>query len=115
MRTLAVFSPILLGLVAMLVVVPAVLASKLHGLAPPGMSRFRCFGLVVNGGVGMQSPVDWRNPLNPYAGGPPLQEGETKEFRERMIAYRLILLGTAFLTMLPMWGLFMILNAHLKG
>jgi hypothetical protein len=102
--------PLALLVVAMLVVIPAILASKLHKRAPPGMSRFRCFCMVVNSGVVMQSPINWRDPLNPYAGGPPLEEGETKEFRERLITYRLILFGMAFLLTPLMWGLFMILN-----
>jgi hypothetical protein len=42
-------------------------------------------------------------------------EGETKEFRERLITYRLILLGMAFLLMPFMAGSILILSRILHG
>jgi hypothetical protein len=102
-------------LVAAIMVIQATLASKLRRLAPQGMSRFQCFRMIS--APVMRSPVSvsWRDPLNPYASGQPLMEGETKEFRERLITYRLILLGMAFLLMPFMAGSILILSRILHG
>ena len=96
------FLPILLALVATLVVVPASLAAKLHRLAPQGMSRGECWGLIVNGGVIGPSVIA------------PLGKGETKAFRQQAMSYRLTYFGSLVLLWMPAWGLFFILNRVLK-
>ena len=71
-----------LGLfLAPMIVIHAILSSKLHKLAPQGMSRFWCAQRI-----GARPPA-------------PAMEGETEEFRERLIAYRRILFAMAFLLM----------------
>jgi hypothetical protein len=101
--------------VAAMIAIQATLASKLHRLAPPGMSRYHCFRMIS--APVMRSPVSVsrRDPLNPYASGEPLAEGETKEFRERLITYRLILFGMAFLLMPLMAGSMTFLSRILHG
>jgi hypothetical protein len=88
-------------LVAAMIVIQAVLASKLHRPAPPGMSRFRCFRML--GGRVLSYPYR-----------APLACGETKEFRERLITYRAIILGMGFLLMPLMAGLLLILTHRLN-
>jgi hypothetical protein len=93
--------PFGLYVVAVFVVIPAILASKLHRLAPPGMSRFQCFGLVNVRGIGP----------TPMA---PLGEGESREFRERLMTYRWIRFGMGFLLLPLMAGPLLILSRNLN-
>jgi hypothetical protein len=67
--------------IASMIVIHATLAWKLHRLAPQGMSRFWCAQRI-----GARPPA-------------PALEGETEEFRERLIAYRQILWAMAILLM----------------
>jgi hypothetical protein len=66
---------------APMIVIHAILTWKLHRLAPQGVSRFWCAQRI-----GARPPT-------------PAMEGETEEFRERLIAYRRILYAMAFLLM----------------
>jgi hypothetical protein len=79
-----------------MIVIHATLAPKLHGLAPQGVSRFRC-ALPIG-----SSPLQ------------PAMEG-TQEFRERQITYRLILFGMAFLLVPLMGSALIILSRILHG
>jgi hypothetical protein len=90
-----------LYVLAVFVVIPAILASRLHRLAPPGMSHFRCFGLVNVRGIGP----------TPMA---PLGEGESEEFRARLMTYRWIRLGIGFLLLPLMAGSLLILSRNLN-
>jgi hypothetical protein len=77
--------------VAAMIVIYATLASKLHRLAPQGVSRFRCALLIG------------ASPLQPTMEG-------TKEFRERQMTYRLILFGMGFLLMPLVGGSMLVLS-----
>ena len=108
------FLPVVLAPITVFIVIPAILASKLCTLAPPGMSHGRCFRLIMQRGIGATPPL-WRSgPITPYDGSSPLQEG-TEEFRQRLITYKMIVIGMGFLLFPIMWGLFMILNHKLNN
>ena len=100
--------------VAAMVVTQAILASKLHRLSAQRISRFRCFRMLSPPVMRYPVSASRRDPFNPYAYEAPLAWGETKEFRERLITYRAIILGIGFLLMPLMVGLLMYLTRNLN-
>jgi hypothetical protein len=101
--------------VAAMIAIQARLASKLHRLAPQGMSRFQCFHMISAPIMRSPASVSWRDPFNPYASQQPRVAEATKEFRERAITYRLILFAMAFLLMPLMGGALIILSRIAHG
>jgi hypothetical protein len=75
----------------------ALLAARLQRHSSQGVSHFRCFWLL--------NPVaSWRFTSSTYASLPAPVEGEAKAFIERLITYRMILVGTMFLLWAPTVG-----------
>jgi hypothetical protein len=94
------FLPISVGMILLLLVIPAILAAKLRKIAPTGMTHGQCWGRIVNGGVMME--LSRRDPE------------ETEEFRREAMNCRLILFGMYVLIGALTWGLFLILQHALK-